>query len=125
MLVFLILIFFPPKSFWKIYVISLKERSSFIKLLFHARMFRVEALPAVRTLEFFLPIAAFVFVLLQARRLFLLLVLNFRIRSFEFGFGVLLLLSFPLGILGSRSKEGLITGGFDDPHLDKLIMLAC
>ena len=67
----------------------------------------------------------FDFVLLQAERIFILLVFNFRLRSFEFGFWVLLLLSFTLQIFGPRDMEGLITGGFDDPHLDKLIMFTC
>ena len=64
----------------------------------------------------------FAFVLLQAGRLFMLLVFNFRLRSFGFVFWVLLLLSFTLHIFGPRDMEGLITGGSDDPHLDKLIM---
>ena len=67
----------------------------------------------------------FPFVLLRAERLFMLLVFNFRIRSFEFSFWVLLLLSFTLQIFGPQDMEGLIMGGFDDPHLDKLIMFTC
>ena len=52
----------------------------------------------------------------------MLLVFNFRLRSFEFSFWVLQLLSFTLHIFVPRDMEGLITGGFDDPHLEKLIM---
>ena len=55
----------------------------------------------------------------------MLLVFNFRLRSFEFGFWVLMLLSFTLQIFGPRDIEGLIMGGSDDPHLDKLIMFTC
>ena len=55
----------------------------------------------------------------------MLLVFNFRLRSFEFGFWVILLLSFTLHIFGPRDIEGLIMGGSNDPHLDKLILLAC
>ena len=58
-------------------------------------------------------------------RLIMLLVFNFRLRSFEFSFWVLLLLSFTLQIFGPRDMEGLIKGGFDDPHLEKLIMFTC
>ena len=65
---------------------------------------------------------SFVLVFLRAGRIFLLLVLNFRVWSFEFSFWVLLLLSFTLQIFGPRDMEGLIMGGYDDPHLDKLIM---
>ena len=43
MLWFLILLISPPKAFRKIDVISLKERGSFIKLLIHVGMFRVES----------------------------------------------------------------------------------
>ena len=55
----------------------------------------------------------------------MLLVFNFRLRSFKFGFWVLLLLSFTLQIFGLQSIEGLTMRGFDDPHLDKLIMFTC
>ena len=40
-------------------------------------------------------------------------------------FWVLLLLSFTLQIFGPWDIEGLITGGSDDPHLDKIIMFTC
>ena len=63
MLWFPILLISPPKYFQKIDVIYLKERGSFIKLLLHAGMFRVEALPAIRTLDFFLAMVPFSFVL--------------------------------------------------------------
>ena len=96
MLWFLMLLISPPKAFWKIDVIYLKERGIFVKLLLHVGMFRVEALPAVWTLNFFLSMIPFSFVLLWAGRLFMLLVFNFRLRSFEFSFWVLLLLSFTL-----------------------------
>ena len=66
----------------------------------------------------------FAFVLLRAERILMLMIFNFRIRSFEFGFWVVLLLSSALQIFGSQDMEGLIMGGFDDPHLDKLIMLS-
>ena len=49
--------------FQNIDVISLKERGSFIKLLLHAGMFRVESLPIVWTLDFFLAMVPFSFVL--------------------------------------------------------------
>ena len=52
----------------------------------------------------------------------MLLVFNFRLRSFEFSFWVLLLLSFTLQIFGPRDMEGLIMGISDDPHLDMLVM---
>ena len=55
----------------------------------------------------------------------MLLVFNFRLRSFEFGFWVLLLLSLTIQIFGPQDMEGLIMGGSDDPHLDKLIMFTC
>ena len=55
----------------------------------------------------------------------MLVVFNFRIMSFEFDFWVLLLLSFTLQIFGPRDIEGLIMGGSDDPHLEKLIMFTC
>ena len=106
MLWFPILLISPPKYFQRIDVIFLKNRSRFIKFIFHVGMFMVEALPVVWTLDFFLSMMPFSFVLLWARRLFMLLVLNFRIRSFEFGFWVLLLLSFTLQIFGPRSIEG-------------------
>ena len=64
----------------------------------------------------------FAFVLLRVGRIVMLLVFNFRLRSFEFGFWVLLLLSFTLMIFGPQDIQGFITGGYDDPHLDKLIM---
>ena len=67
----------------------------------------------------------FSFVLIRDRRLFMMLVLKFRLRSFEFGLWVLLLLSFTLQIFGPQGMEGLITGGSDDPHLDKLVMFTC
>ena len=67
----------------------------------------------------------FSFFLLQDGRLFMVLVFNFRIRSFEFGFWVILLLSFTLQILGPKDMEGLITGISNDPHLDELVMFAC
>ena len=63
MLWFPILLISPPKAFRKIDVISLKERGRFIKFLLHVGMFRVEALPAIRTLDFFLSIVPFPFVL--------------------------------------------------------------
>ena len=47
MLWFPILLISPPKAFQKIDVISLKERGSFINILLHAGMFKVEAFPAV------------------------------------------------------------------------------
>ena len=53
----------PLKAFWKIDVISLKERGSFINIIVHASMFRVESLPAIRTLDFFLAMVPFSFVL--------------------------------------------------------------
>ena len=52
----------------------------------------------------------------------MVLVFNFRIRSFEFSFWVLLLLSFTLHIFGPQDIDGLITGGSDDPHMEKLII---
>ena len=122
MLWFPIFLISPPKAFQNIDVIFLKKRRSFIKYLFHAGMFRVEVLPTVRILDFFLSMTPFVFFLLRARRLFMLLFLNFRLRSFKFGFWVLLLISFTLEIFGPWDIEGLITGGSDDPHLDKIIM---
>ena len=54
----------------------------------------------------------------------MLLVFNSRLRSIKFSFWLLLLLSFMLQIFGLRDMEGLIMGGSNDPHLDKLIMLA-
>ena len=95
---FLILLISPPKDFQKIDVISLKERGSFINILLHAGIFRVEALPTVWTLEFFLSMMPFSFILLWVGRLIMLLVFNFRLRSFKFGFWVLLLLSFTLQV---------------------------
>ena len=55
----------------------------------------------------------------------MLLIFNSRLRSIKFSFWVLLLLTFTLQIFGPRDMEGLITGGSDDPHLDKLIMFTC
>ena len=55
----------------------------------------------------------------------MLLVFKFRLRRFEFSFWVLMLLSFTLQIFGPQYMEGLIMGGYDDPHMDKLIMLLC
>ena len=112
----------PPKAFQKIDVISLKERGSFIKLLLHVGICRVEALPTVWTLDFFLPIVPFSFVLPWSRRLIMLLVFNSRLRSFEFSFCVILLLSFTLHIFGPWDMEGFITRRSDDPHLEKLVM---
>ena len=60
---FPILLISSPKDFQKIDVISLNERGSFIKFLFHVGMFRVEALLAIRTLDFFLAMVPFSFVL--------------------------------------------------------------
>ena len=96
MLWFSILLISPPKFFWKIDVISLKERGSFIKFLFHAGMFRVEALPAVWTLDLFLSMMPFSSVLIWVWKPIMLLVFNFRIRRFKFSFWVLLLLFFNL-----------------------------
>ena len=125
MLWFSILLISPSKDFQKIDVISLKKRGSFIKFLLHAGMFRVEALPTVWTLDFFLSMMPFFFVLLWAERLIMLLVFNFRLRSFEFSFWVLLLISFTLQIFGPRDMYGLIMGISDDPHLDKIVMFTC
>ena len=63
MLWFPILVISPPKALWKIDVISLKERGCFINILLHAGMFSVESLPTTGTLEFFLVMVPFSFVL--------------------------------------------------------------
>ena len=63
MLWFPILLISPPNAFWKIDVIPLKERGCFIKLSLHVGMFRVEALPIIRTLDFFLAMVPFSLVL--------------------------------------------------------------
>ena len=55
----------------------------------------------------------------------MLLIFNSRFRSIKFSFLILLLLSFTLQIFGPLDMEGLIMGGSNDPHLDKLIMLTC
>ena len=125
MLWFPILLISPPKYFQKIDVISLKKRGSFIKILLHVGMFRVESLPTIRKLDFLFAMVPFSFILPWAERLIMLLVFNFRLRSFEFSFWVLLLLSFNLQIFGPWDMEGLIMGGYDDPHLDKLVMFTC
>jgi len=72
---FPILMISPPKIFMEILMwLFLKKRSSFIKFIFHAGMLRVEALTAVRTLNFFFSMMQFFFVLLRTKRLFMLLV---------------------------------------------------
>ena len=63
MMWFSIMLISPPKAIQNIDVIYLKERGCFINILLHAGMFRVEALPAIRTLEFFLAMVPFSFVL--------------------------------------------------------------
>ena len=75
MLWFPILLISPSKAFQKIDVIfSRREVASSTVWI------------VVWTLDFFLPMMPFAFVLLRARRLFMLLVFNFRLRSFEFDF---------------------------------------
>ena len=91
-------------------------------LFFHAGMFRVEALPTIRTLDFPLSMVPFSFVLSWAGRLIMLLIFNSTFRSIKFRFWVLLLLSFTLQIFGPWDMEGLIMGRSDDPHMDNLVM---
>ena len=59
-----ILVISLPNTLRKIDIVSLEERSHLIKLLLHAGMFRVEALPTVGTLDFLLALMSFLLVFL-------------------------------------------------------------
>ena len=117
-----ILIISLSNTLQKIDIFSLEEKSHLIKVFLHADIFGVKSLPAIGTLDFLFALASFVLVFLWAGRLFLLLVLLFWLRSIKLIL-LILLLSFTLRIFGPRSKQCLIFGGSDDPHLHKLVML--
>jgi len=72
-----IMIISLSNTLWNIDIVPLEEKIHLIKKFLHTGMFMVKSLPTIGTLEFFFALDSFLFVLIWAERILLLLVLLF------------------------------------------------